>query len=78
MAWEEEQEATDRQEKNKLEKKRVELKEEVDQHIKHGKSLRIPDNEMKDFTVAIREEAKKKNTTPKTIIQTLIQENGQK
>ena len=77
ILFEQEQETTDLQEKKRLRNKQEHSRKKVEQHMTYGKSLGVDDAQMRDFNLVIIEEVKKRKK-PQAIIQTLIQENGQK
>jgi len=77
ILFEQEQITTDPQEKKRLRAKQEHSRKKVEQHMARGKSLDIDDVQIRNFNLAIIDEVKKRKK-PKAIIQTLIQENGQK
>ena len=75
--FDQEQATTDSQEKKKIREKLQHPQRKVEQHIKYGVSLGIPEDQIRNFNLAIIAEVKKRKP-PKAIIQELIRENGQK
>jgi len=76
--FDQEQATTDPQEKKKIREKAKHPGKKAAQHAKYGIiSLKIPEEEVRRFGLAIIAEVKKKKS-PKAIIQELIRENGQK
>lgn len=75
---EQEQATVDLQEKKRIREKAERPKKKAAQHAHYGiMSLKIPEEEVRSFGLAIIAEVKKKNS-PKDIIQKLLKENGQK
>ena len=72
-----EQATTDPQEKKIIRFKMQHPQKKVEQHMEYGKHLGIPEDQMRNFNLAIIGEIAK-GKGPKAIIQTLIKENGQK
>jgi len=75
--FDQEQATTDPQEKKRIRAKAEHPGKKAAQHAKYGISLKIPEEEVRRFGLAIIAEVKKKKS-PKAIIQELIRENGQK
>jgi len=75
---EQEQATTDPQEKKRIREKAEHPGKKAAQHADYGIiSLKIPEEEVRRFGLAIIAEVKKRKL-PKAIIQELIRENGQK
>lgn len=75
IAKEQEKVTTNPQEKNKLTRDLTHLWKEVEQHMKYGETLKIDEDQIREFNLAVIEEVKK-GKSPQAIIQTLIKENG--